>query len=273
MMKRVLLCCVGMLVMLAVQPAQAGMLMGYDLNESYPPDLSGNHGLYGHGASIDNTDAAPGGYSTESARHDLTSGGVEPDGAFYGLTGSFAGYTGPAMTWAIWMKIDSSQWVSNHHTAVAAFAAGNLYDNQPGEVMIWFEDTYLRPHVNLGGIGNLGGAAALPLDQWVHLAATFCSGQATLYVNGDPVDSQDYSGSATVFPALAGREGWLGTAPNNGGLTEGMMGWTDEFVWYDDCLDEADVELLMQVGIEVFPEPATMLLLGLGGFAAIRRRR
>ena len=270
-MKQVLLCCVGMLVMLVAQPASAGLLMGYDLNESYPLDLSGNHGLYGHGATIDNTDSAPGGYSTESARHDLTSGGVEPDGAFYGLTGPFAGYSGPAMTWAIWLKIDSSQWVSNHHTAIAAFADGNVYNGSAGEIFVWFEDSNRRPHFNLGGIANMAGPTSLPMDTWVHMAATFCNGTVTLYIDGNPVQTQN-SGVPT-FSALAGREGWLGTTPNNGGLTEGMMGWTDEFVWYDDCLDEGGIEALMDMGIVAFPEPATMLLLGLGGFAVIRKRR
>lgn len=232
--------------------ACADLLVAFELDESRPT----GHGLYSHGAFDYNADFAPGGYSSQSVRHNIDPLGnpaVKLDGAFHGITGDLATQTGPTMTWCMWVKVDPNQWVSNHHTAILTFANGNFYDGAPGEAFLWLEDSTRKPHFNLGSIGNLVGPVGLLADQWVHLAATFDNGDMTFYVDGAVVDTlatadPNHSG-VTTFPALAGREGWLGTAPNNGGLTEGMMGWTDDFGWFDRALDAAQIQQVIDDGV------------------------
>ncbi|MCZ9339483.1 LamG domain-containing protein, partial [Streptomyces sp. TRM76130] len=55
----------------------------------------------------------------------------------------------------------------------------------------------------------LGGTAALPLDEWSHLAVTLADGAGTLYVDGVEVDrNTDLSLTPAVLGDLAHH--WLG---------------------------------------------------------------
>jgi len=235
------------LVLIAAQSAPAGFLVGFPLNES--GDLGTGHTLYGHGATITTSDFAPGGYSSESMLCN------DPNDRFYGITGDYT-FGGAAMTWVCWLKLDSALWNPVLHTYAYAGAVGNLYDHESGEFMLWVEDTTRKIHFNLGE----GGASAhldsgdsgvtLPLDTWTHVAVVFDEGAMTMYVNGSPVSTT--TSSLSAVPVTAGREGWLGAAPN---ANAQWWGGIDEFAILDQALDQGGVQNIIDNGIVSLTEP------------------
>jgi len=105
----------------------------------------------------------------------------------------------------------------------------------------------------------------LPVDQWVHYAGVYRPGESMeVYLNGeladiktDGVPSSQYSNNGVnVF---------IGNRPEAGDC--GWYGALDEVRVYNEALSEAEIEAVMAI-----PEPATVLLLGLGGLALIRKR-
>jgi hypothetical protein len=108
--------------------------------------------------------------------------------------------------------------------------------------------------------------ATIPLDQWFHYAGVYTPGTSMeLYINGDLVEDNVTSIPASQFSA----NGWdvlIGNRPAAGDC--GWYGALDEVRIYSDALDETEIE-----GIMAIPEPATMLMLGLGGLALMRRKR
>jgi hypothetical protein len=106
----------------------------------------------------------------------------------------------------------------------------------------------------------------LPLDRWVHYAAVYTPGTSMeIYLDGDPASIRTDGIPASQF-SNNGRDVLIGNRPDASDC--GWYGYLDEVRIYSDALDEAEIEEIMAI-----PEPATMLMLGLGGLALMRRKR
>ncbi|UCG47826.1 MAG: PEP-CTERM sorting domain-containing protein [Phycisphaerales bacterium] len=106
----------------------------------------------------------------------------------------------------------------------------------------------------------------LPLDEWVHYAGVYTPGTSLeVYLNGDlagintdGIPGAQYSDNGN--PVIIGNRPACGDCAWYGSL--------DEVRLYDEVLTEAQIEAVM-----ARPEPATVVMLGLGGLALIRRKR
>ena len=100
---------------------------------------------------------------------------------------------------------------------------------------------------------GLGGAHAhktdiveLPLEEWVHVALTWDSGNYAVYVNGEDVDNGTYAGLTDIHPtANIGNDG-------SSGPYEAFVGKLDEVRLYDHALDAAEIQAAMKVA--AFPQ-------------------
>lgn len=106
----------------------------------------------------------------------------------------------------------------------------------------------------------------LPLDEWVHFAGVYTPGTSLeVYLNGDLSAIRTTGIPASQF-SNNGRDVLIGNRPDSSDC--GWYGSLDEVRIYSDALSETEIEAVMAI-----PEPATMLMLGLGGLALMRRKR
>ncbi|WP_228034828.1 beta-L-arabinofuranosidase domain-containing protein, partial [Streptomyces spongiae] len=92
-----------------------------------------------------------------------------------------------------------------------------------------------------GGEQGLNGTAALPIDQWSHLAVTISGSTGTLYVNGTAVATNT---SMTLNPAALGTlaNNWLGRS--NFSTDPVFAGAFDEFNVWSRALTAAEITAL-----------------------------
>jgi len=176
-----------------------------------------------------------------------------------------------AMTLAAWVYLDSTSGVHGGRNArvISKMDGGGRrswslnIEKEVGGVP--FPGT-LQVSSNGSAVISLNDTETLPLDQWLHMAGVYNPGEAMeLYLNGelqvtkttDVPASQHSNNSTSVF---------IGHRPACGDC--GWYGALDEVRIYNEALTQAQIQAVMAI-----PEPATMLMLGLGGLALIRRKR
>ncbi|MBM0224545.1 MULTISPECIES: beta-L-arabinofuranosidase domain-containing protein [Micromonospora] len=98
--------------------------------------------------------------------------------------------------------------------------------------------------ITVGGSGaeqQINGNAALPTNQWVHLAVTLSRNTGTLYVNGEEAGKNS---NMTLGPANLGNPGnrWIGRSQYGDPLLDATI---DEFHVFDRALSQQDVRSLL----------------------------
>jgi hypothetical protein len=90
----------------------------------------------------------------------------------------------------------------------------------------------------------VAGPAAIPLNQWTHLAATFDGATKVLYVNGIQVASQGGFGALLYAPVPVG----IGATWQNNIPTDLFTGFIDEVSLYDRALTPAEISGIVTAG-------------------------
>lgn len=117
--------------------------------------------------------------------------------------------------------------------------------------------------VDTGGGLWPGFEVDLELGTWYHLAFTHDSGVAsTLWLNGNPMYSDEQTMSNEILNAATVG----GPASAGGDPARGFDGHIDDLRIYTNVLTQSEIQTLV-------PEPASLVLLGLGGLMMLRRRR
>ncbi len=92
-----------------------------------------------------------------------------------------------------------------------------------------------------GGEQQINGSAALPTNQWVHLAVTLAQNTGTLYVNGEQAGRNT---NMTLSPANLGNPGnrWIGRSQYGDPMLNATV---DEFHIFDRALSQQEVRSLL----------------------------
>ncbi|MFG2044290.1 beta-L-arabinofuranosidase domain-containing protein [Dactylosporangium sp. NPDC048998] len=98
--------------------------------------------------------------------------------------------------------------------------------------------------ITVGGSGQeqqINGTAALPTNQWVHLAVTLTQNTGTLYVNGQQVGQNT---NMTLNPSRLGNPGnrWIGRSAYGDPFLDATI---DEFHIFDRALSRQEVQSLL----------------------------
>jgi hypothetical protein len=89
---------------------------------------------------------------------------------------------------------------------------------------------------------ELFGGQALPIGQWVHVAATFDGARAVVYVDGRPVAQQAYARPTGADPSRLLVGGRPGAPPDS--VAERLTGRLDEVMVYERALSPAEIAAL-----------------------------
>jgi len=142
-------------------------------------------------------------------------------------------------TIATWVNLASTQnWTRvfdfGHNTTVNMFLTprAGVTGNIP------------RFAITVGGSGQeqqINGNAALPTNQWVHLAVTLSGTTGNLYVNGQRAGTNP---NMTLNPTHLGNPGnrWIGRSQYNDPLLNATV---DEFHIFDRALSQAEIQSLL----------------------------
>ena len=166
----------------------------------------------------------------------------------------------PEVTVAGWIRLESTWqgagWVADQILATKWSASSTTLhlahvENAP-RINAWWSS---------GGVDGFGVPTEYP-SGWYHFAFTRDTLKARIYINGVETGSADAVGILTTL------SGWGSTVgAGSDGTGQFLDGQLDDLQIYNVALDRDQI-------LEVMPEPATIMLLGLGfGFAARRRKK
>lgn len=165
-------------------------------------------------------------------------------------------------------------WVNDTGTIrdVGLFSKDSTGFDAGGHLTIYLDDDDSKVHVRLQSTDTsyyVLSSSAIELGNWYMISFTFGPSGMKLYINDQQVDNETYTGglSDNSEPIVLGANSW--DTPLSG-FYSGLM---DEVVLYDKALSPQEIKDLYDFATTCAPEPATMLLLGLGGMLLRRNRR
>jgi len=178
---------------------------------------------------------------------------------------------GTSMTLAGWVNIASAS--SSSPNPIFSSETGNGATNFSYRLSI---PSDRRARLEIVAPEGAGGSVVvdsavgfIDYGTWYHIAGTFGDGVASLYVNGELLDSVSYTGtvntSASIPVAVGHLQNWS---------VQWINGTLDEMVVYNEALDATAIHALYAV-----PEPsetaafAGLLVIAVTAFRRIRQRR
>lgn len=137
------------------------------------------------------------------------------------------------------------------------------FHNQWGGAGVWRLQFEISSSGNMQEVLTSVGPPdhSLPADTWVHLAGTYDGSTMRLYVDGVEKAHKDIAGSLVVNSNIV-------TLATQGSAADYATGVIDDAKIYNEVLDADGITNQMMI-----PEPATMVLLGIGGVGLLIRRR
>lgn len=262
-MSKNLVWAVAAAVALAASSASAALTHRYTFDvDGSDSSGNGNHGTLVNGAAIDNSTFKEGTGSLILVQS------ASPYAAVQLPINGFSG-AAPPISLAAWVNVNR---LPEGPEGFVFGYANTLGVNSPN--FQFRVNSNGRPQIgrwDCGGFSSVGGGNAngpsVIQTGWNHIAATIdAANLATVYVNGLSVAT----GTLTSGPIGAPTTFYIGTmevGPNN--FIRPLEGYVDDARIYNHVLTEGEVRVLAGI-----PEPASMLLAGLGSLAvvAIRRR-
>jgi hypothetical protein len=210
-----------------VPAGSGGLVAAYSFDESggaIVKDASGS----GNDGTLTNATRAPGKHGSA-----LSFNGTS---AFVSVADSPSLDLTTGMTLEAWVNPDAlgTTWRTVVFKTASAGMVYSLYANR--------STTVPAGQVNIGGEQNANGTAALPLNTWSHLAATFDGGSLRLYVNGSLVATRAVAGpvpTSTGALRLGGNSIW----------GEFYSGLIDDVRVYNRALSQTQLQADMAAGV------------------------
>jgi hypothetical protein len=170
------------------------------------------------------------------------------------------------MTIALWVNLDTPYIDQTFWPTLIS------QDEGPGSTRKWM--LYFGPSTSMGiftyspsFLDHYMGSVSAPFNvgEWHHIAMTKSGSEVTTYLDGLAAATSVFNSSVLQDVSAPLRIGW---AEDAYGRTWAMKGSIDEVYFYNRSLSSSEISNVYGV-----PEPATLLLLTLGGLFATRKNR
>jgi hypothetical protein len=245
------------------ESSHAAIISVYEFNNTTTDSVRGAAGV---GTFVGTTSYVPG----------MIGNGMAFNGSSY-LVAPVVGGGLSALSISAWVKFNSNtSWatiVKNWgESSTGAFHLG--LDNATGNISDYITSS--------GGTLAATDSSTITTGQWYHVVTTF-NGSANrhiLYVNGVSKASVSASGTLTTLGTKMSMGAKLNDSQSSAATinTGYLNGVLDDVSFYDEALSSSQITTLYNnglSGIGAVPEPSALSLLavGLGGLASLRRRR